>query len=379
MRVVNGIERPGRTLSICGMYRLILCLALTLAAIPSNAAPIIKTVAGNGAAATSGDGGPATSASLNNPFGITRGPDGTLYVCEFGGNVVRRIDGHGNITTVAGNGSPGYSGDGGPAVMAQLNRPHEIRFGPDGALYIADMSTHTIRRVDMKTGAMSTFAGNGKPGYSGDGGPATAAQLKDPIAIQFSPDGRLYVCDIGNHRLRDIDMKTGIITTVCGNGQKAATPNGAPLSPATPLNGPRTIDFDHEGNAWIALREGNAVYCANMKSRKLTHIAGTGKQGFKGNGGPAKQAELAGPKGLSIARDGKVYIADTESHSVRVIDPKTGMIDVVAGTGKPGAGPDGPAASCQLSRPHGVFCDKDGTLYIGDCDNNVVRAVTGLK
>ena len=263
--------------------------------------------------------------------------------------------------------------------LTHTEQRHEIRFGPDGALYISDMSTHTIRRVDMKSGIMSTVAGNGKPGFSGDGGMATAAQLKDPISIQFSPDGRLFLCDIGNNRVRVVDMKSGIIATVCGNGQKGPTPDGAAFSPDTPLNGPRTIDFDRDGRAWIALREGNALYCADLKSGRLTHVAGTGKSGFKGNGGPAKAAELAGPKGLSIAPDGRVFIADTESHSVRAVDPKTGRIDAVCGNGKKGTGPDGLATGCQLSRPHGVFFDQDGTLYIGDTENHVVRALTGLK
>jgi streptogramin lyase len=345
----------------------------------SSAAVTVKVIAGTGAATTSGDGGPAGSATLNNPFGITRGPDGALYVCEFSGHVVRRIDDKGLITTVAGNGTAGYSGDGGPAVKAQLNKPHEIRFGPDGALYISDMSTHTIRRVDMKSGVISTFAGNGKPGFSGDGGPATAAQMRDPIALQFAPDGKLYICDIGNQRVRAVDPKTGTISTVCGNGQKAPTPDGAAFSPETPLHGPRTIDFDREGRAWIALREGNALYRADLKDGKITHIAGTGKQGFSGNGGLAKGAQLAGPKGLSIAPDGRVFIADTESHSIRVVDPRSGKIEVVCGDGKKGRGADGGATDWQLSRPHGVFWDKDGTLYVGDSENHVVRAVTGLK
>ena len=363
--------------SIRSMIRILLFLSVVTISLP--AAGTVKTIAGSGAATTTGDGGLATAASLHDPFGITRGPDGALYVCEFSGHVVRRIDVKGIITTVAGNGTSGYSGDGGPAVKAQLNKPHEIRFGPDGALYISDMSTHTIRRVDMNSGIMSTVAGNGKPGFSGDGGLATAAQLKDPISIQFSPDGKLFLCDIGNNRVRAVDMKSGIITTVCGNGQKNPTPDGAAFSPDTPLNGPRTIDFDNEGQAWIALREGNALYRADLKSAKLRHIAGTGKSGFKGNGGPAKAAELAGPKGLSIAPDGRVFIADTESHSIRVVDPRSGRIDVVCGNGKKGTGPDGSATGCQLSRPHGVFFDQDGTLYIGDTENHVVRAITGLR
>lgn len=367
----------GGRITVPAAMKHLLFLSLLTAAF-AQAAPEIKVVAGKGTVGFSGDGGPAMRAEMDNPFGITRGPDGALYVCEFTGHVVRRIDAKGVITTVAGNGTAGYSGDGGPARKAQLNKPHEIRFGPDGALYISDMSTHTIRRVDMKTGTISTFAGSGIAGFGGDGGPADKAQMKDPIAIQFGPDGRLYICDIGNNRIRAVDLKTRIIETVCGSGQKAPTPDGADFSPATPLNGPRTIDFDADGHAWIALREGNAVFRADLKTKKLTRIAGTGKSGFAGNGGPAKQAQLAGPKGLTISPDGRVFIADTESHSVRVIG-KDGRIEVVAGNGKKGPGKDGPAAECQLARPHGVYWDADGTLYIGDSENHVVRAITGLK
>lgn len=350
-----------------------LCLTSLLSL--SAAAGDVRIVAGIGVPGFSGDGGPALRAQMRDPFGITRGPDGALYVCEFTGHVVRRIDDKGVITTVAGNGTPGYSGDGGPAIKAQLNKPHEIRFGPDSALYITDMSTHTIRRVDMKSGLISTFAGTGQPGFSGDSGPATAAQMKDPIAIQFGPDGRLYICDIGNNRVRAVDLKTNVITTVCGNGKKESTPDGAAFSPDTALNGPRTIDFDRDGHAWIALREGNSVYRVDMKAGRLTRIAGTGMSGFDGNGGPAKAAQLAGPKGLAIGPDGRVFIADTESHSIRAVDPRSGRIEVVCGNGKKGTGKDGPAPDCQLARPHGVFVDKDGTLYIGDSENHVVRAL----
>ena len=343
------------------------------------AAPESRTVAGNGEPRTAGDGGPATAASLHDPFGITRGPDGLIYVCEFNGHAVRRIAADGTITTVAGNGRPGFSGDGGPATTASLNKPHEIRFGPDGALYIADMSTHTIRRVDMKSGLISTFAGTGKPGFSGDGGPADKAALKDPIAIQFHPDGSsLLICDIGNQRIRAVDLKSRTITTVCGNGRREPTPDGAAFSPDTPLNGPRTIDFDAKGNLWLALREGNAVYRVTPAAQKLEHIAGTGKSGFAGNGGPARSAQLAGPKGLAVDARGRVCIADTESHSIRRIDPASGRIDVIVGDGTRGPGPDGDPRRCRLARPHGVFIDKDGSLWIGDSENHVVRRVTGL-
>lgn len=345
---------------------------LTTAAV--SAAPV-RTVAGTGEKGYSGDGGPATKAAMNQPFGITRGPDGLLYFCEFEGCLVRRIDGKGVITTVAGNGTAGFAGDGGPALQAQLNKPHEIQFGPDGRLYISDMSNHAIRALDLKTGILSTPVGTGKPGFSGDGGPGEKALFKDPISQTFGPDGLLYICDLGNQRIRTWDPKTGAVQTVCGSGQKAAPADGAPFSSATPLSGPRTIAFDAAGQLWLALRDANSLYRVDLKERLLHHVAGTGKSGFAGNGGPAREAQLAGPKGLAIAASGKIYIADTESHSIRAVNPKTGKIDVVVGDGKKGNGPDGMAGRCQLARPHGVFIDKDGTLYIGDSENHVLRAV----
>ena len=338
------------------------------------AAPV-RTIAGTGEKGYSGDEGPAAKATMNNPFGITRGPDGMLYFCEFEGHVVRRIDGKGIITTVAGTGMAGFGGDGGPALQAQLNKPHEIQFGADGRLYISDMSNHAIRALDLKTGVLSTPIGTGKAGFGGDNGAGDKAQFKDPISQTFGPDGLLYICDLGNQRIRTWDPKTGLVQTVCGSGQKAAPADGASFSPATPLSGPRTIAFDAAGQLWLALRDANSLYRVDLKERVLHHIAGTGKSGFAGNGGPARNAQLAGPKGLAVSASGKIYIADTESHSIRAVNPKTGIIDVVVGDGKKGPGPDGMASQCQLARPHGVFIDKDGTLYIGDSENHVLRAV----
>lgn len=334
----------------------------------------VSTFAGTGQAGHSGDGGPATKAQLNNPFGVIRGPDGAIYFCEYTGQVVRKVTADGTITTVAGSGRKGPGGDGGPALQAEFDLPHEIRFDRHGDLYIADMQNSRIRKVDMKTGIISTVAGTGQPGFSGDGGPAKQAQLKQPHSIQFDPAGNLYICDIGNNRIRKVDMKTGIITTFAGTGQAAATPDGAKFATA-PLKGPRTLDFDHQGNLWVALREGNQVFKLDLKSGAIHHIAGTGKKGFTGNGGPARNATLSGPKGLSVGPDGNVYLADTESHSIRVIDVKTGRLELIVGTGEKGDGPDGDPLKCKLARNHGVFVDADGSLFIGDSENHRVRVL----
>lgn len=332
----------------------------------------VDTFAGIGQPGRSGDGAAAAAARLDNPFGVVRGPDGAIWFCEYGGQLVRRVAPDGTITTVAGSGQKGYAGDGGPALQASFNLPHEIRFDARGDLYIVDMMNHAVRKVDLKTGVISTIAGTGKPGYSGDGGPAALAQFKQPHSIQFGPGGDLYICDIGNHAIRRLDAKTGMISTFAGTGKAGPTPDGAPIR-GTPLNGPRSLDFDPEGRLWLATREGNQVFRFDLKSGTIHHVAGTGKKGFTGNGGPAREATLSGPKGIAVAPGGDVYLVDTESHSIRKIDSKTGRMELVIGNGQKGDGPDGPPAACRLARPHGIWVDPDGTLFIGDSENHRIR------
>lgn len=334
----------------------------------------LVTIAGSGRPVSEGDGGAAAKASLNNPFGLVRGPDGALYVCEFGGNVIRRIDDAGAITRVAGSGRAGPGGDGGPALEAEFNQPHEIRFDSRGHLYVADMLNHRVRKVDARSQVVTSIAGTGKPGYSGDGGPASLAQLNNPISIQLDRDGNLYICDIGNHRIRRVDAATGVISTVAGTGERKTAPDGAVFAGA-PLHGPRTLDFDRDGALWVALREGNQVVRLDFKSGRLSVEAGTGAKGVGGNGGPAREATLSGPKGISIGPDGNVYIADTEGHAIRRIVRSTGAMELVAGDSRAGDGPDGPASKAHLNRPHGVFVDAKGDVYVGDSEAHRVRRV----
>ncbi len=350
---------------------------LTLLALSASfaSAATIRTVAGTGTRGFAGDGGPATAAELNDPFGVVRGPDGALWFCEYGGQRVRKITADGKIITIVGTGAKGHTGDGGPALAATLNLPHEIRFDRAGNLFIVDMMNHAVRRVDVKTQIITTIAGTGKPGYAGDGGPAKDAQFNQPHSIQFSPAGDLFICDIRNNVIRHVDQKTGVISTFAGTGKPGDTPNGAPIA-GTPLRGPRSLDFDRDGNLWLATREGNQVLRFDLKAGKILHVAGTGAKGFTGDGGPATLATFNGPKGIALHPvNGNAYIVDTENHAIRLIDRRTGRIELVAGTGTKGDGPEGNPAACALARPHGIFVETDGRVFIGDSETHRIRLV----
>lgn len=331
------------------------------------AGPSVSTLIGTGSPGFS-------DREVNNPYGLLIGPDGGLCFCDLDNQRIRRIDltTH-RTTTIAGNGQKAYHGDGGPATTASLNMPHEIQFDPAGNLYVAERDNHVVRKIDAKTGVISTFAGTGVPGFSGDGGPATRAQLRQPHSIAVDPAGRLLICDIGNHRIRQVEFSTGTIETYAGTGDRQPTPDGARVKGA-PLNGPRTIAISPDGDLYLALREGNAIYRIAPKTATIHHVAGTGEQGYAGDGGPARAASFAGPKGLAYAR-GNLYVADTENHVVRRIELATGIITTVLGTGQRGDGSGPDPLRCALSRPHGVFVDAAGVLYVGDSEAHRIRVV----
>ncbi|MDX6495522.1 MAG: hypothetical protein QOE17_1508 [Gaiellales bacterium] len=326
----------------------------------------VETIAGNGTAGCS-------ATQVNNPYGLMIGPDGGLYFCEIGNQRIRRLDlATGTLTTIAGNGEKGYSGDGGPATEAALNMPHELCFDRDGNLYIDERDNHAVRKIDHATGVISTVVGTGQPGFSGDGGPAVEAQLDRPHSIAFDANGKLLICDIGNHRIRRFDPDSGLIETFAGTGERTPLPEISPLSGAS-LNGPRTIVVGDDGSLYLALREGNAIYRIDPSGQRIEHLGGTGEQGYSGDGGPATAARLAGPKGLAFGRDGRLFIADTENHVIRAIDLATGLISTVLGTGQRGDGPETSPLECALARPHGLCLDDKGTLYVDDSEAHRIR------
>jgi len=334
----------------------------------------VRTIVGTGTAGSQQDAVDAATATVNNPYGLIIGPDGALYFCEVDTGRTRRLDlAARRLTTVAGNGQKAYAGDGGTALSASFSAPHEIRFDPDRNLFVVERDAHVVRRIDAKTNVVSTFAGTNVAGFGGDGGPANRAQFRQPHSIAFDASGNLLVCDIQNARIRAVNVKTGIITTYAGTGDKGPTPDEGPLEGAA-LNGPRSIDTDPDGNVYLALREGNAVFKIDRQTKRLSRIAGTGETGYSGDGGPARAAKLNGPKGIAYSPDGSVYIADTESHVIRRIDLKSGVIATVMGTGARGDGPDGDPRTCRMARPHGVFI-QGNDIYVGDSENHRIRVI----
>jgi len=352
-----------------------LCTLMTIAQTFSQGATVTTLI---------GTGKPGFSdTEVNNPYGLAIGPDGALYFCDLDNSRIRKIDlTTKRVTTIAGNGQKAYKGDGGPAAEAALNMPHELLFDAQGDLYIAERDNHVIRKVDMKTGIISTAAGTGMRGFGGDGGPGVKAQFNQPHSIVLDRDGSMLICDIGNHRIRRLHLDNGIIETYAGTGETKETPEGAPVK-GTPVTGPRTIVRAANGDLYVALREGNAIYRIDARTQAYHRLAGTGELGFSGDGGPALQAKfggsatgnaarLAGPKGLALGSDDSLYVADTESHAIRKINLKTGMISTVLGMGQIGDGPEPDPLRCKLNRPHSVLF-ANGVLYVGDSEAHRIR------
>jgi hypothetical protein len=327
---------------------------------------LITTVAGTGAPGFSGDGGPGAKARVAGPNAVTVGADGTVYVGDTLNRRVRRIDATGVITTVVGDG-PDYPGDGLKATDASLLRPRASRLGPDGAVYIADTDNHRVRRVGTD-GVIATFAGTGLEGDGGDGGKATRAELSSPTGLDFGADGTLYIADSGNHRIRAVN-RDGVITTVAGTGREGSAGDGGQADRAD-LNTPFDVDVADDGAMYIAEDGGDRIRKVGADGI-ITTVAGTGEDGFGGDGGPATEARLDGPTCVHVV-DGVLYICDYHNKRLRkVVD---GVITTVAGNGEEGDGGDGgPATEAQLTGPYAVATGADGSVYLADDNSHRVR------
>ncbi len=348
-------------------------IAASVAA-PAAAAPTIETLVGDGRPGYTGDGGLAARAQLNQPFQCARDRAGNLFVADTVNHCIRKVErGTGVITTVAGSGRKGYSGDGGPATAATMNEPYGVMADRDGHLFIVDRLNAAIRRVDARTGIITTYAGTGMKGFSGDGGPAVKAEMREPNCLDFDPRGHLYVADVSDNRIRRIDRETGIITTVAGTGRREFAGDGGPAAQSS-IHGARALSFARDGSWFICEREGNRIRRVDGRTGLISTIAGTGAKGYAGDGGPASAATLNGPKWITWASD-KLHIVDTENHAIRVVDLRTGTISTVAGGRKGPGGDGGPAADAGLDRPHGSWVDRDGAILIGDTNNHRIRIV----
>ncbi len=336
---------------------------------------IITTVAGGGKGGFSGDGGPATKAALNSLSGVAVDRAGNLYIADSYNNRVREVHASsGIITTVAGTGKGVHSGDGGSATKAALFFPTDVVVDGTGNLYIADSYNNRVRKVHAGSGIITTVAGAGNGSFAGDGGPATKAAVAEPEGIAVDGSGNLYIADLANSRIREVQAAGGIITTVAGAGVPAAAGDGGLARKAAVL--PYGLALDRVGNLYIADYYDNQVREVHAASGIITTVAGTGKSGFSGDGGPAVKAHLAYPEGMAVDGAGNLYIADSGNNRVREVHAGSGIITTVAGTGKTDFSGDGePATKATLEVPYDIVVDGSGNLYIADSLNNRVREV----
>jgi len=379
---------------------------------------VISTVAGNGNGNYSytGDGGPATSASLNSPDAVTVDGAGNLFIADNGNSVIRRVDkSTGIINTVAGTGASGYSGDGGLATNATLYYPRAVTLDSAGNLFISDEGNQVIRRVDKNTGNISTVAGNGAAGYTGDGVPATSARLNNPVSVAVDSAGNLFIADYSNNVIRRVDSSTGIISTFAGygngngDGHPATTaklnfPEGVAvdsvgnlfiadysnsairrvdkttgtISTVASLYYPQVIAVDSAGNLFFFDTQNNVIRRLDKATGAISTVAGNGTRGYTGDGGLATSASFSSPQGLAFDSAGNLFIADYYNYVIRRVDKTSGIVSTVAGTGASGyTGDDGPATSAKLNNPSGIAVDSSGNLFIADYYKNVIRRVDG--
>jgi DNA-binding beta-propeller fold protein YncE len=333
---------------------------------------IISTVVGTGVQGCAGDGGPAAQAMLNNPSDLAFDSDGNLLFSDTFNHCIRRVDARtGMVSTIAGTGERGFAGDGGPAVRAMLNEPYGVVVDRAGTIYFADRLNRRVRRIDP-SGTITTLAGDGSGQYSGDGGPAATAGLAEPNGLALdSGERRLFIADVADHRVRVLDLATGAIATFAGTGDARHDGDGGAATRAG-IFGARAVAFAPDGALYVMERQGSSI--RRVRNGIIETVAGTGARGYAGDGGDARQAVFNAPKEMAVDRDGNIFVVDTENHAIRCIDAATWVVATIAGNGTPGAhGDGGPATQAGLARPHGAPVGPDGAVYIGDSENHHVR------
>jgi DNA-binding beta-propeller fold protein YncE len=338
---------------------------------------IITTAVGTGEKGYAGDGGPAAGALLNGPFDVGFDAHGNLYFSDTFNHCIRRVDARsGVITTCAGCGEAGYSGDGGPATRARFNEPYGIAVDNAGNIYVADRHNHCVRRIDRGSGIVTTFAGNGSSGFGGDDGPAARAGMVEPNGLAFDPtQTRLFIADVADHRVRVVDLASRVMWTFAGVGEPEHSGDGGPAS-AAGIYGARAVKVAADGTVYILERQGSALRAVDPHRGIVTTVAGTGERAYGGDDGPALAASFNAPKELAIDREGNLLIVDTENHAIRRVDLRTRTVATIAGSGRQGGdGDGGPARAAALDRPHGAAVAADGSIYIGDTNNHRIRKV----
>jgi len=335
---------------------------------------VITTVAGNGSAGFSGDGRPATSAGLRNPYAVGVDGAGNVFIADSDNQRIRKVSANGVITTVAGNGAAGFSGDGGPATSASMSLPYSVKVNSAGDLFFVDQGNQRIRKVDAN-GTITTVAGDGAQGFSGDGGPATSAKLNTPVDVAVDGAGNLFIADYNNGRIRKVDTND-IITTVAGNGGRGFSGDGGPATSAS-LNLPYGVAVDGAGNLFIADSSNHRLRKVDTNGI-ITTVAGNGTAGFSGDGGPATSAKLNEPDSIVVDGAGNLFFVDYSNQRIRKVGAN-GVITTVAGNGTAAfSGDGGPATSASLRNAEGVAVDSAGNLFIADQANSRIRRVGPL-
>jgi trimeric autotransporter adhesin len=327
----------------------------------------ISTIAGNGVLSYAGDGGLATAAQMNTPEAVAVDASGNLYIADTVNNVVRQISTKGVITTIAGNGTAGFSGDNGAATSAMLNAPQGVAVDSSGNVYVADTANARVRKISG--GTITTVAGSGTQGYAGDGSAATSAMLNTPVGLAFDKSGNLYIADVDNSVVRRVSPG-GTISTVAGNGSQGYTGNAGPATAAM-LNGPQGVTVDSSGNLYISDTL-NGVIREVSSSGIISTFAGNGIDGYSGDGGLATSAEFGSPTGIAVDSGGNVYIADSGARIRKVF--ASGIIETIAGSGVRGySGDGGVATSATMNGAQGLAVDSKGDVFIADASNNAIR------